>query len=69
VIEFGLQDQVPSVVPGSLALEAALAAAGVPGTAVTYAGGHIDRQRQRISAYLLPTVGRYFRSGAGDAPP
>lgn len=62
VIEFGLQDQVPSVVPGSLALAAALAAAGVPSTMDTYAGGHIDRQRQRISGHLLPTIGRWFQS-------
>ena len=62
VIEFGLQDQVSSVVPGSLALAAALATAGVPSMVITYTGGHIDRQRQRISESLLPTVGHWFRS-------
>ncbi|TFG52062.1 MAG: hypothetical protein E4H38_00060 [Gemmatimonadales bacterium] len=62
VIDFGLQDQVSSVVPGSLALAAALATAGVPSTMDTYTGGHIDRQRQRISAHLLPTIGRWFPS-------
>ena len=68
VIEYGLQDQVPSVVPGSQALEAALDGAGIPNTVVAYTGGHVDRQRQRISQYLLPAVGRYFRSGAEGAP-
>ncbi|TFG88412.1 MAG: hypothetical protein E4H17_02395 [Gemmatimonadales bacterium] len=64
VIEFGLQD-VPNVVPGSLALATALASAGVPSMVLTYTGGHVDRQRQRISAHLLPTIGRWFQS----APP
>lgn len=64
VIEFGLQDQVPSVVPGTLALEGALAAAGVPSTVVSYTGGHIDRQRERITEYLLLTVGQWFGSAS-----
>jgi len=63
VIEYGLQDQVPSVVPGSRAVETALDGAGIPNTVVAYTGGHVDRQRQRISESLLPAVGRYFRTG------
>jgi S-formylglutathione hydrolase len=61
VIEFGLQDAA-EVVSGSLAVAEALAAAGVPSTMDTYTGGHIDRQRQRISAHLLPAIGRWFLS-------
>jgi enterochelin esterase-like enzyme len=68
LIEYGLQDQVPSVVPGSRAVEAALDAAGIPNTVIAYTGGHIDRQRQRISEHLLPAVGRWFGSGGTATP-
>ena len=64
VIEFGLQDEALSVVPGSIALGAALDDAQIPNTVIAYTGGHVDMQRQRISHHLLPTVGRWFLSAA-----
>ncbi len=62
VIEFGLQDGALSVVPGSLALAAALDDAQIPNTVVAYTGGHVDMQRQRISEFLLPKVGSWFQA-------
>lgn len=60
-LEFGVEDHVPSVVPGVASLIRALDSAGVRYVAASFEGGHVDRMPERIAGYLLPTVGRWFR--------
>lgn len=62
-LEFGLQDRLPSVGAGVRALARTLDSAGVRHSVSPFEGGHVDRMPERVSGYLLPTVGRWFRSG------
>lgn len=62
-LDYGAGDQVASVVPGAEALARTLDSLGIPHTDAIFAGGHVDRVRERVSEHLLPTVGRWLRRG------
>jgi enterochelin esterase-like enzyme len=49
-----------SIRAGIQVLRSRLDSLGIRYADTTFAGGHIDRVRQRISKHLLPTVGRWF---------
>jgi hypothetical protein len=72
-LEFGLSDQVPSVIPGvatmKRTLKRTLDSLGVRYTASAFQGGHVDQVRQRVSEHLLPAMGQWFRSDSATAAP
>ncbi|MCC6930987.1 MAG: hypothetical protein IT359_18495 [Gemmatimonadaceae bacterium] len=64
VIDYGAQDQIPSVVEGSRTFAAALAKAGIAHTVEVYDGGHVDKARDRFERHLLPYFARVFATTA-----
>lgn len=64
VIDYGAQDQIPSVVEGARAFAAALAKAGIAHTVESYDGGHVDKARDRFERHLLPYFARVFATTA-----
>ena len=62
-IDYGSQDQVRSVDPGVAALEQVLDSLGMRYTSREFEGGHIDHVPERVTEYLLPTVGEWVKEG------
>ena len=58
VVEAGLQDEIPSVTLGAAAFSAALQRAGIPHVFEAFAGGHVDRVRERFETAVLPSFAR-----------
>ena len=58
VLDFGRQDQIPSVPAGARAFAQMWERAGVRHTLDEFTGGHVDRTRERFETRLLPLFGR-----------
>lgn len=58
VLDFGTRDEL--AVTGVAALRRRLDSLGFPYTVESFAGGHVDHMRERITGHLLPTVGRWL---------
>lgn len=57
-LEFGRQDEIPSVRLGTLAFASELKRAGIPHTLDEYTGGHTNQTRKRFETALLPFFAR-----------
>lgn len=67
-LDYGRQDEIPSVPAGTDAFAAALARAGVPHRLDKFEGGHVDRLRGRFERHLLPFFSAAFSGGAPCRP-
>jgi hypothetical protein len=59
-LEFGREDQIPSVPAGARAFAEALRRAGIPYSLDEYTGGHVDHTRERFETRLLPFFSSAF---------
>jgi S-formylglutathione hydrolase FrmB len=57
-LEFGRQDEIPSVRLGSREFAQELGRAKIPNTLDEYTGGHTDRTRERFESAILPFFAR-----------
>ena len=64
-MDFGREDQIPSVPAGTRAFAEVLKQAGIPFTLEEYTGGHIDKTRERFEKHVLPFFSRAFSAGHG----
>lgn len=62
-LDYGRDDAIASVPAGSRAFAEVLAQSGIAYTLDAFAGGHVDRVRDRFEQHLLPFFARAFSAG------